>query len=74
MGVTYIDKAVVEVQPDQRRPHAGLAPHGGRHDTADGEEGVRARRVVERGRQLRRRRRGHCHEHQQANKRGGSHG
>lgn len=51
---TCLDKTVMEVQPEQRRAHAGFAVHGGGHGALDDGHGSGARRVVERRRQLRR--------------------
>lgn len=50
---TCLDEAVVEVQPEQRRAHAWLVVHGGRHGALDDGHGSGARRVVERRRQMR---------------------
>jgi hypothetical protein len=44
---TYVDEAVVEVQPQQRRAHAGLRGHSLLHEPLDGGERRRARLVVE---------------------------
>ena len=57
---TCLDKAVMEVQPEQGGSHAVLLVHGGRHGALDGGQRVRARRVVERRRELRRRDGGHA--------------
>jgi len=68
-------KAVVEVHPEQRRPGARLLHHRRVHAALDGGQRVRARRVVERRRQLRRRHRGHRRRHQKGEARSrGSHG
>jgi len=50
----------MEVQPEQGGSHAVLLVHGGRHGALDGGQRVRARRVVERRRELRRRDGGHA--------------
>jgi len=43
----YVDEAVVEVQPQQRRAHAGLRRHSLLHEPLDGGESRGARLVVE---------------------------
>jgi len=60
---TCLDKAVVEVQPEQGRPHASLLGHRRVDGALDGGQGPGARRVVERRRQLRRRRRRQRYQH-----------
>lgn len=62
--VTCLDKAVVEVKPEQGSPHAWLLAHRRRHGALDRRKRARAGRVVERRRQLSRRRRGQAQQQQ----------
>jgi hypothetical protein len=50
---TCIDKAVVEMEAEQGRPHAGLLVNSGSHGGLDDAESVRACFVVEISRELR---------------------
>jgi hypothetical protein len=51
-GLTCLHEAVVEVEPEQGGAHAAVQQHGSPHGGVDGDERGRARRGVERRRQL----------------------
>ena len=70
MDGACLDKAVVEVEPEQGGAHAGLPGHRRVHGAPDRRQRGRARRGVERRRQLARRRRRQRH-HQNAHRHGG---
>ena len=52
MWPTYLDEAVVEVQPEQRRAHAGFFGDGGSHGVLDDVQSVGAGFVIEFSRKL----------------------